>query len=166
MAGHGLSTLATMSSVSSTQIDDFTIANPEIASNAAIATSKISGSLQSIAGHGLGALATMNAVSSARIDLNTIVDNNIATNAAIVDSKLATLTTPGKISSSAITSGTIGSNSAFTGALVDVAGPVKARGSLVVNGSDTVASDLQLRDHSNSRGFQAVHNLIFQYINL
>lgn len=51
-----------------------------------------------------------NSITSAKISNGVIVDADINAAAAIVDSKLATISTAGKVSGSAITSGTIGGN--------------------------------------------------------
>ncbi|WP_415061121.1 cell wall anchor protein [Bdellovibrio sp.] len=53
------------------------------------------------------------AVTSVKIADGTIVDADIATGAAIADSKLATISMAGKVSGSAITSGTIGGTTAI-----------------------------------------------------
>jgi hypothetical protein len=89
VAGHGLGSLATSSSVSSAEIADSTIVDADISATAAIATSKLSGAVTSIAGHGLGSLATSSSVSSAEITDSTIVDADIAGTAAIATSKLS-----------------------------------------------------------------------------
>lgn len=52
-------------------------------------------------------------VTSAKIADGTIIDADIAAGAAIADSKLASITTAGKVSGSAITSGTIGGSTAI-----------------------------------------------------
>ena len=64
----GLGTVATLSSITSSNIDDSSLVNADIANNAAIATSKLNGALTAVAGHGLGTLATMSSVASAQID--------------------------------------------------------------------------------------------------
>jgi hypothetical protein len=109
ISGHGLGALATASAVgsaeitdgavSSTDIADGTIANADISASAAIATSKLSGALTSVAGHGLGSLASLSAVGSAQITDGTIASADIAdatianadisSSAAIATSKLS-----------------------------------------------------------------------------
>lgn len=64
---------------------------------------------------GLGGLAIKNEVASAEITDNTITDGDISPTAQIADSKLATISTAGKVSGSAITSGTIGGTASFSG---------------------------------------------------
>ncbi len=81
-------------------IADGTITNDDIASGAAIASSKISG---------LGALATAGSVSGGSggtITDASIVDADIAS-ATITDAKLATISTAGKVSGTAITGGNL-----------------------------------------------------------
>jgi len=56
---------------------------------------------------GLGGLATLSAVGSNEITDGTVTNADISGSAAIADSKLATISTAGKVSGSAITSGTI-----------------------------------------------------------
>ena len=62
-----ISPQAASPSVASSNISDGTIVNADINANAAIATSKLSGPLTSIASNGLGALATKNTVSNGDI---------------------------------------------------------------------------------------------------
>ncbi len=59
---------------------------------------------------GLGTLATLSTVTTTEITDGTILDADIAAGAGIVDTKLATISTAGKVSGNAITSGTIGGN--------------------------------------------------------
>jgi hypothetical protein len=63
-----------------------------------------------------------------KLAANTITDANINPSAAIVDSKLATITTAGKVSGNAITTGTIGGNTAIntTGNITTTTGNVLA----------------------------------------
>ncbi|MDP2921799.1 MAG: DUF2793 domain-containing protein, partial [Candidatus Omnitrophota bacterium] len=115
IANHGLGTLATLSAVSGGNtgtITDGTIANidiaanaaiaqskltlaitnTEVASGAAIATSKISGAVTSITNHGLGDLALLSAVSGGaggNITDGTIANADISTDAAIATSKIS-----------------------------------------------------------------------------
>ncbi|MBI4209009.1 MAG: hypothetical protein HY538_04805 [Deltaproteobacteria bacterium] len=83
--------------ITTDDIADGTIANADIGASAAIATSKLSGAVTSIASHGLGTLATASAVGSAEI-----TDASIAT-ADIADSAI----TGAKIFDATITSGDI-----------------------------------------------------------
>ncbi len=65
-------------------------------------------------------------VNSAKIADDTLVDADIAASAAIVDSKLATISTAGKVSGSAITSGTIGGSTAInTSGLIQTSSAVR-----------------------------------------
>ena len=64
---------------------DGTIANADISSTAAIATSKLSGAVTSITSHGLGSLATKSSVATGDIDDATIVNADISGSAAIAD---------------------------------------------------------------------------------
>jgi hypothetical protein len=72
----------------SSHIDDGVIVNADINASAAIATSKISGALTSVAGsHGLGSLAALSTIASAQITDGTIVNADINASAAISISK-------------------------------------------------------------------------------
>jgi hypothetical protein len=62
---------------------------------------------------GLGPLATASSVGSTEITDGSLTNADISATAAIVDSKLATISTAGKVSGSAITSGTIGGSTLF-----------------------------------------------------
>jgi hypothetical protein len=62
---------------------------------------------------GSGASLTSLSVSSLEIDDGAIVNADINAGAAIADTKLATISTAGKVSGNAITSGTIGGNTAI-----------------------------------------------------
>jgi hypothetical protein len=77
------------STISATDIEDGTIADADISGSAAVATSKLSGAVTSIAGHGLGSLATLSAVSTGEITDGTIVDADVSGAAAIATSKLS-----------------------------------------------------------------------------
>ena len=78
----------------SSHIDDGVIVNADINASAAIATSKISGALTSVAGsHGLGSLAALSTIASAQITDGTIVNADINASAAIAYSKLGTIPT-------------------------------------------------------------------------
>ena len=135
ISGHGLGPLATISQIGSVEISDQSILNTDIASSAGIATSKLSGPLSAIAGHGLGPLATLSMIGSNEISNNSLLNEDIASNAAIADSKLATITSAGKVSGSAITSGTISGTTAFS-----ASGGVDLR----------TTSELSFRDADNS----------------
>jgi hypothetical protein len=115
----GLGPLATLSAVGSTEITDGAIANADVSPTAAIATSKLSGPITSIAGHGLGGLATLGSIGSAEITDGTIADADVSDAAAIATSKLAgavtaiaghglgSLASLSAVGSSEITDGTI-----------------------------------------------------------
>jgi hypothetical protein len=64
--------------ITSTDIADASIANADISGTAAIATSKLSGTVTSISGHGLGSLATLSAVGSAQITDGTVASVDLA----------------------------------------------------------------------------------------
>ena len=105
--------------VTSAFIVDGTIADVDVSGTAAIATSKLSGAVTSIALHGLGSLATKSAVASADITDGTIANADINTNANIATSKLSgpvtsiashglgSLATASAVASADITDGTI-----------------------------------------------------------
>ena len=92
--------LASKDAVTTSEIADGTIMNADIATNAAIAASKISG-LAKVATSGsyndlsnkptLGALASKDAVTTSEITDGTIANADIATNAAIAASKISGL---------------------------------------------------------------------------
>ena len=90
-------TTGDQNTVTATMIASGTITNSEINASAAIALSKLA----------TGALPTGITIASANIVDGTIVNADINASAAIADTKLATISTPGKVSGSAITSGTI-----------------------------------------------------------
>ena len=96
---------------------------------------RVSGPLTSIASHGLGSLAVLSTIGTNEISNSSILNEDISSSAAIEDSKLATISTAGKISGSAITSGTITGSTSFAGS-----GGVELRS----------ASELRLRDNDNS----------------
>ncbi len=117
---------------------------------------------------GLGTLATASSVTSSMIANNTIVDSNISSSAAIADTKLAAITTAGKVSGSAITSGTIGGTTAInssgaitTSGAVTVAGTITGTGNVVVNGTGTATTALRFNDIDNTNyvGFKAPDTL-------
>ena len=74
---------------------------------------------------GLGALSTLSTVTSAEITDGSVVNADISGSASIVDTKLATISTPGKVSGSSMTSGTIsGSTSINTSGSIVTSGNV------------------------------------------
>ncbi len=83
--------------VTSAMIANNSIVDADINASAAIALSKLA----------TGALPTAITVASANIVNGTIVNTDISASAAIADTKLATISTAGKVSGTAITSGTI-----------------------------------------------------------
>jgi len=84
----GLGGLATLGSVGSSEITDGSVTNADVSGSAAIATSKVSGAVTSIAGNGLGGLATLSAVNSSLITDDTIANADISSSAAISGSKI------------------------------------------------------------------------------
>jgi hypothetical protein len=85
----GLGSLATLSAVGAAEISDGSIADADVSGAAAIATSKLAGSVTSIAGHGLGALAGLSTVGAGEITDGSIGNTDISGVAAIATSKLA-----------------------------------------------------------------------------
>jgi hypothetical protein len=81
--------LATLSSVTTGEIADDTITNADLASSAAVATSKLSGPLTAVSGHGLGALASLSSIGTSEINDGSIADADISPSAAIATSKLS-----------------------------------------------------------------------------
>jgi alpha-tubulin suppressor-like RCC1 family protein len=77
------------SAIASADIGDGTIVDADISGSAAIATSKLSGAITSIAGHGLGSLAASSTVTSAEITDGAIVNADISGTAQIATSKLS-----------------------------------------------------------------------------
>ena len=106
------------------------IVNADIKSTAAIAYSKLN-----LAGSVVNAdVASGAAIAYSKLNLSGSVTNaDIASGAAIVDSKLATISTAGKVSGAAITSGTIGGSTAIntsgtittTGTITDGIGSIR-----------------------------------------
>jgi hypothetical protein len=117
--------------IASSDIADGTIADADISGAAAIATSKLSGAVTSIAGHGLGSLATLSAVGSAQITDGVIADADISGTAAVATSKLSgavtaiaghglgTLASLSAVGSSEITDGSVTSADIADGTLAD-----------------------------------------------
>lgn len=106
------------------------IANADVSPTAAIAYSKLN-----ITGSVVNAdIATGAAIAYSKLNLTGNVTNaDIASGASIADSKLATISTAGKVSGGAITSGTIGGSTAIntsgtittTGTITDSAGSIR-----------------------------------------
>jgi hypothetical protein len=97
-------------------------------------------------------------VASAQITDGSIVDADISGTAAIADSKLATISTAGKVSGAAITSGTIGGTAAFGGSGgVSTTGAITGTGNIIVNGTGAATTELHFSDNDNSNyvGFKA-----------
>jgi hypothetical protein len=83
---------------------------------------------------GLGSLATASSISYA----------DISSSAAIADFKLGTIATAGKVSGSAITSGTISGTTDFNSS-----GSITSTGNIVVNGTGTATTELRFNDNDN-----------------
>ena len=100
----------------------------------------------------LGSLATKNAVGSSDITDGTIADADISGSAAITDGKLATITTQGKVSGNAISTGTIGGTT-----VIDTRGSISSSGNIVATSFGSTRSDLRLNNSSNTAyvGFKA-----------
>lgn len=106
------------------------VVNADINASAAIAYSKLN-----IAGSVVNAdIATGAAIVYSKLNLaNSVTNSDIASGASIVDSKLATISTAGKVSGGAITSGTIGGSTAIntsgtittTGTITDGVGSIR-----------------------------------------
>lgn len=100
--------------VTTADIFDGTITNADIAAGAAIALSKLATDPLARANHtgtqtlstisDAGTLAGLSAVASAQITDGTIVNADISASSAIADTKLATISTAGKVSDSALSS--------------------------------------------------------------
>ncbi len=123
------------------------LVNGDIATGAAIAYSKLN-LTGNITNADINAVA---ALAKSKLNLTvTITNNDINANAAIADTKLNTITTAGKVSGSAITSGTIGGSTAIsttgnistTGTLSDGIGPVRS----IPRNSQSAAYTLQASD--------------------
>jgi len=89
------------------------IANSDISSSAAIATTKLSGAVTAIAGHGLGSLATLSSIGAGQISVGSITNAEISGSAAIADTKLGTISTAGKVANSATTAASANTASAI-----------------------------------------------------
>jgi len=111
--------------INSSNIVDGSIVNEDISPSAAIALSKLEA----------GALPSTITITSSNITNGTIVDEDISTGAAIQDAKLNTITTAGKVSGGAITSGTISGSTA-----ISTSGAIATTGTLAV-GQSSVATN-------------------------
>jgi hypothetical protein len=105
-----------------------------------------------VAANGVGtAELASDAVTSTKILDETIVNADIATGAAIADTKLATITAAGKVSGSAITSGTIAGSTAFAGTGgVSTSGAIAGTGNFLVSGTGAAATELRFGDSDNT----------------
>jgi hypothetical protein len=127
----GLGALATLSAVGSSEITNGSLVDADVAASAAIATSKLSGAVTSIAGHGLGSLASLSSVTSTAIGDGEIADVDISASAAIATSKLSgpltavsghglgSLATASAVGSAEITDGAVGSTDIADGTIAD-----------------------------------------------
>lgn len=106
------------------------IVNADIASSAAVAYSKLNLSSSIVNAD----IASGAAVAYSKLALsNSIVNADISSSAAIADSKLATISTAGKVSGAAITSGTIGGSTA-----INTSGAIATSSTLNVTGQTTL----------------------------
>lgn len=113
--------------VNSDNIVNGSIVDADINSSAAIGLSKLAS----------GALPAGITITSTNITNGTIVDEDISTGAAIQDTKLATISTAGKVSGGAITSGTIsGSTAVNTSGNIATTGGVAVGQSSIANNTD------------------------------
>ena len=93
------------------------------------------------------------------------LDEALANNAmppTISDSRLATITSAGKVTGSAITTGTISGAAAFYGSGgVNTTGPVVSSGNVIIDGTGSAVSELRFadRDGSNFVGLKAAETL-------
>lgn len=116
--------------INSSNIVDGSIVNADISATAAIGLSKLES----------GALPAGITITSTNITNGTIVDEDISTGAAIQDTKLATISTAGKVSGGAITSGTISGSTA-----INTSGTIATTGVMAVGQSSVAAnSDFDL----------------------
>jgi hypothetical protein len=106
------------------------IVNADIASSAAVAYSKLNLSSSIVNAD----IASGAAVAYSKLALsNSIVNADISSSAAIADSKLAIISTAGKVSGAAITSGTIGGSTA-----INTSGAIATSSTLDVTGQTTL----------------------------
>ena len=148
--------IATLSSAGKVQ-DSALSSNVSLLGSDIDLTSEVSGTLPLVHGGtggstasaartelGLGALATQDTVTGGAgglIDDGTIMDIDISAAAAIAESKLATLTSPGKVSGSAVTSGTIGGSTA-----IDTTGAMTTSGEVMIKPTGGVATQARFLD--------------------
>lgn len=103
-------------------------------------------------------------VTSVKIADGTIVDADISTSAEIADSKLATISTAGKVSGNAVTSGTIGGSTAInTSGLIQTSNALRlysGANHVELKAPPTLSSDLSFRlpDSAGSAGQVLVTN--------
>lgn len=117
--------------VSSDNIVNGTIVDADISNSAGISLSKL----------GSGALPATITVDSSNIANGTITNDDISASAAIVDTKLATISTAGKVSGSAITSGTIsGSTAINTTGAITTSGNAVVRGTMAIGQASAAAN--------------------------
>jgi len=111
--------------VASSNIVDGTIVNNDISASAAIALSKLA----------TGALPSAITIDSSNITDGSIVNADINASAGITDGKLATISTAGKVSGSAINSGTIGGSTA-----INTSGAIATTSTMAVGQSSAAAN--------------------------
>lgn len=127
----GLGSLATASSVSLTS-GSSQITGTLALTNGGTGATTASGARTSL---GLGTLATLSAITSAYITDLTITNSDISASAGIVDTKLATISTAGKVSDSALSSNVtkLGSDISLSGSEVSSYLPVSKGGTGVTS---------------------------------
>ena len=111
--------------IDSSNIVDDSIVDADISASAAISLSKLQ----------TGALPVGISITSSNITDGTIVDADISGSAAIADTKLDTISTAGKVSGGAITSGTISGST-----VMNTSGDIKTTGGMAV-GQATIANN-------------------------
>jgi hypothetical protein len=101
---------------------------------------------------GLGTLATASTITTSDIADDTITDADISGTAAIADTKLATISTAGKVSGNAVTSGTIGGST-----VIATSGQLSSTGNIRVAGTGITPTELRFgdSDDSNYVGFKS-----------
>jgi hypothetical protein len=107
---------------------------------------------------GLGSLATLSAVGSTEITNDSIVNADISASATIADTKLATISTAGKVSGSAITSGTIGGTTTIsTSGTIATTSTVSAVGLSSTSGLNVSAvDDVTIKADTNAGGVGSI----------
>lgn len=137
-------------SITSSMIADGAIVNADINTSAAIAHSKLAtltagnlliGNASNVpTSTAVTGDITISSSGVTAISSGVIVDADINANAAIADTKLATISTAGKVSGSAVTSGTIGGSTA-----ISTSGNIGTTGTLAVGQASAAANtDLDL----------------------